>query len=248
MSDFDNDSPSGSQGSGDSYSDFNGSSHSGDDNPDDKSSEDKWKYYYSSQDPRKAYSDPSSKAPVNDNPQARERLAAVALFMGIGSVVSFQVFFISLPLGISAIVLALLSRGSGAMIRRARTAMIAGIVGSVVSVSVTGYAFYTVFTNPELRQQFESIYEYYTGQSFFSDADGGSLLPDPGQSVADPDAQALLQDILSGNYRREKNSDNNKDNSGLLSEDVPQAEDDVSGAGNSLGLIMNQSDGGGSYI
>ncbi len=144
----------------------------------------------------------SPQAPVYDNPAARERMATAALVLGIASVVTFQIFFIALPMSLSAVILALLSRGKGRMIRRAGTGLIAGAAAAVLSLSITGYAVYTVYTDPEMRRQFEVLYQYYTGQSFFGDDASSSDSLQQAPLTPEEDTQALIQDILSGNYRK----------------------------------------------
>ncbi len=162
----------------------------------------------------------SPQAPVHDNPAARERMATAALVLGIASVVTFQIFFIALPMSLSAVILALLSRGKGRMIRRAGTGLIAGAAAAVLSLSITGYAVYTVYTDPEMRRQFEVLYQYYTGQSFFGDDASSSDSLQQAPLTPEEDTQALIQDILSGNYRKhaqnkDASSDEGQSSSGL---------------------------------
>ena len=142
-------------------------------------------------------------APVMDNPYAREKMALTALILAVAAIITFQVFFVSMPLGISAVILALLSRGKGSMARRARVALCIGAIAASLSAAVTGYSVYTVMTDPQLRREFEKLYVYYTGQEFPFPAESGS-----GASSGTPDSalyqdpQDLIQDILSGSFRQ----------------------------------------------
>ena len=127
-------------------------------------------------------------APVMDNPYAREKMALTALILAVAAIITFQVFFVSMPLGISAVILALLSRGKDSMARRARVALCIGAIAASLSAAVTGYSVYTVMTDPQLRREFEKLYVYYTGQEFPFPAESGS-----GASSGTPDS-ALSQD------------------------------------------------------
>ncbi len=173
-------------------------------------------------------------APVMDNPYAREKMAVAALFLAVAAIITFQVFFISMPLGISAVILALLSRGEGSMVRRARAALCIGAIAASLSAAITGYSVYSVMTDPALRREFEKLYVYYTGQEFPFPSESGS-----GFSSGSPDAslsedpQTLIQDILSGNYRKKNDS-------------LKEAADSGSSADSSIDGLLNNSAGGSS--
>ena len=112
-------------------------------------------------------------------------MSTAALFCSIAAVVTFQLFFISLPLAGAAVILALLSRGNGPVAGRAKIALIGGIAAFILTSAFTTYAVRTVYKNPALRRQMEQLYEYYTGQSVGTQ-------------------EQILQDILSGKYREEQ--------------------------------------------
>ncbi len=124
---------------------------------------------------------------------ARRNMATAALVCAIIAVLSFQLFFICLPLAGASIILALLSRGNGRIQGRARIALIAGIAAAVFSCLFTWYAIRTVYKDPALRAQVQQIYNYYTGQiSGNAESEGTSSSENP---------QDLIRDILSGDYR-----------------------------------------------
>ena len=95
---------------------------------------------------------------------ARRNMATASLVCAIIALVTIQFFFISLPLGGTSVILALLSRGSGRTHGRARIAVIGGAAAMVLSSLITVYAVRQVYTNPALRAQVEELYNYYTGQ------------------------------------------------------------------------------------
>ncbi len=129
---------------------------------------------------------------------AKRNMATASLVCGIIALISFQLFFISLPLAGVAIILALLSRKSGRIEGRARLALIAGGVAAVICSMYTYYMIRTVYNDPQLRAQVEQLYGYYSGQlSGAAESEGGTQTEDP---------QEILSDILSGKYREEQNN------------------------------------------
>ena len=95
---------------------------------------------------------------------AKRNMATASMVCGIIAVLSFQLFFISLPLAGAAIILALLSRQTGRVEGRARIALIAGAAAMVFTCMYTWYAIRTVYSDPKLRSQVEQLYNYYSGQ------------------------------------------------------------------------------------
>lgn len=124
---------------------------------------------------------------------AKRNMATASMVCGIISVISFQLFFISLPLAGAAIILALLSRQSSRVEGRARIALIAGAAAMVITSLYTWYAVRTVYNDPQLRAQVEQLYNYYTGQL------SGQQESESTEQSGDP--QQILNDILSGKYR-----------------------------------------------
>ena len=127
---------------------------------------------------------------------AKRNMATASMVCGIISVISFQLFFISLPFAGAAIILALLSRQNSKVEGRARIALSAGAAAMIFTCLYTWYAIRTVYNDPRLRAQVEQLYNYYSGQlSGQSESESSSRSGDP---------QQILNDILSGKYREQK--------------------------------------------
>lgn len=127
---------------------------------------------------------------------AKRNMATASLVCGIIAILSFQLFFISLPLAGASIILALLSRQGSRVEGRARIALIAGAAAVIFCSLYTWYAIRTVYRDPRLRSQVEQLYNYYTGQlSGTQESESAAQSENP---------QEILSDILSGKYREEK--------------------------------------------
>ena len=96
-------------------------------------------------------------------PGNRQSMRFAATVLGIISIFSFMMIYISVPLGALAIILALLSRGSEKRLGKAKTAVSLGAAGILASCAITGFAFYRVTTDPVLRAQMQQMVNYYTG-------------------------------------------------------------------------------------
>jgi|GEM_PF-4389729 len=142
------------------------------------------------------------------------KLTTAAFVLGIIALIAFQIFFLAIPLGILAVVLALVSRHkSRHFTRRAKFGLFLGLAGCLLSGSITLYALHLLRTNPELLAQVQQVYDYYFDQYGGEGGSGsGSTLPygssggssdDAGSSSQD-DIESQIEDILSGNYRKEK--------------------------------------------
>ena len=132
---------------------------------------------------------------------AKRNMATASFVCGIIAVLSFQLFFISLPLAGTSIILALLSRQSSRVEGRARIALIAGAAAVIFTSLYTWYAVRTVYRDPRLRSQVEQLYNYYTGQiSGQAESESNAQSEDP---------QQILSDILSGKYREQKGENSN---------------------------------------
>lgn len=88
-------------------------------------------------------------------------LATGALVLAILAVPFFFLFYVSIPLGATAVILALLSRGRGKLRGRAKTATLIGTAAIAFSASFTVYLFVSVYQSPDLQKQIEQIVEYY---------------------------------------------------------------------------------------
>lgn len=127
---------------------------------------------------------------------AKRNMATASMVCGIIAVLSFQLFFISLPMAGASIILALLSRQSRKVEGRARIGLIAAAAAAVFSCMYTWYAIRTVYNDPRLRAQVEQLYNYYTGQL--------SGAPESESTAQSEDPQQILSDILSGKYREQQ--------------------------------------------
>lgn len=132
---------------------------------------------------------------------ARRNMATASLVCAIIALLTMQFFFISLPLGGTAVILALLSRGHGRTHGRARIAVIGGAAAMFISSIVTIYMVRQVYTNPALRSQVENLYNYYTGQI---PAGSNTTQESEEEQPMSESPQEILQNILSGNYREQK--------------------------------------------
>lgn len=126
----------------------------------------------------------------------RTTMVAASFVLALISIITFQIFFISLPSASVSIILALISRGDGPMLPRAKAALACAAAGAVLTTSITLTSVYAVMHDPVLRSQVEQIYEYYTDPE---------ALEDPSEEA--PDGQALIRDILSGKYRKQQQDD-----------------------------------------
>ena len=90
-------------------------------------------------------------------------MALAALVLSILAVIFCVIIYISLPLAAMAIVLALLSRGSGRLAGRARTGVVIACISIAVSLFLTGAGVLYIWRTPELRDYVKQLYEYYSG-------------------------------------------------------------------------------------
>jgi len=178
-----------------------------------------------------------------ENTAAGNKMATAALVLAIISVISFQIFFIALPLAGASIILALLSRGRGQMIPRAKIALIAGLISAVLSCGVTYYAVRTVMTDPELREQFNTMYNYYMGS-------GDTDISSDSSDTTDPNA--LIESIISGDYRKSGSSSSDSSSSSAdgstSSGSASSGGSQDSSLGGSSSLVSGDGRNGGSFI
>ena len=146
----------------------------------------------------------------SDNQSA---MVTVSFITALISIATFQIFFISLPCAAISIILALISRGNGHLLPRAKAALCCATVAAILTTVVTSVSVYTVMHNPELREQIEQLYNYYTDPSSASDSSDGNSAS----------GQDLIREILSGEYR--ENKQNSSDTGSSSS---------ASGSGNSV--------------
>lgn len=123
----------------------------------------------------------------------RNSVAAASFVLALIAIATFQIFFISLPCASLSVILALISRGEGGILPRAKAAIVCAVIAAVLTTSITAYSVYTVMHDPQLMSQVESIYDYYMDPSGSGSAPGAE---------SGKDAQDLIRDILSGEYRK----------------------------------------------
>lgn len=105
-------------------------------------------------------------------------LGRISFFLGILSLMSCMVFYIAVPFGALAVILALLSRTDSAKSKKYRASVICGICGIVLTTAITSTAFYKVFTDPEMFGAIEYYMQMYTGDTDLDLREElGSLLP-----------------------------------------------------------------------
>lgn len=99
-------------------------------------------------------------------PNSFARAAKILGIIALISVFTFTVYP-AMILGALAIILAILSKGiEKGMHNNAKMGVITGIIALVMNVFIIGSSFYMIFTQPELRQQFNEMYESIYGESF----------------------------------------------------------------------------------
>ena len=105
-------------------------------------------------------------------PNSFARTAKILGIIALISVFTFTVYP-AMILGALAIILAILSKGiEKGMHDNAKLGVITGIIALVMNVVIIGSSFYMIFTQPELRQQFNEMYESIYGESFNDTIDG----------------------------------------------------------------------------
>lgn len=106
-------------------------------------------------------------APRPVNPA--QNLITASLVLGISAVFSAFMMTVYLPfiLGGISIILAILSKGSGPAVSGRAKAGIACSIGAILlNVMIVGWSTFTVFNNPDVYRQFNSMYEQLYGESF----------------------------------------------------------------------------------
>ena len=108
-------------------------------------------------------------------------MSTASVILAFLSIFSSLMFYIAIPAGALSILFALLSRGRNRRIMgKCRIAILASILGITASVVTTVAAVYTVMTNPEMRRQLESTFNYYAQE----------LEDDSSDSIPDDDDRA----------------------------------------------------------
>lgn len=108
------------------------------------------------------YYAPAPKAPASG-------LRTASFILGIAAIVSTVMMTVYFPFifGGLSIVLALLSKGyEQKMSSQAKTGVICSLIGLVLNCLIVGGSLYTVFSNEEVFEQFDQMYEQIYGESF----------------------------------------------------------------------------------
>lgn len=158
---------------------------------------------------------------------SRRNMTTAALILGAASIATFQFFFLSVPLGALALILAFLGKGGRPFEMKGKIAAIAAAVGIIVSSAVTGYAFYSISTDPQFRSQVEELYEYYMKRYGLGDE-----LPDS----SDSDPNSVIEEILSDDFRRGRDSEGSGSNGGSGTLEDPFYSSD--GSSHSGGVVI----------
>lgn len=108
-------------------------------------------------------------------------MAIAALICGIISLTGLLCLLPSFICGGIAVTLALLSKGKEEKMQStAKAGLTLGTIGIVLAVGIMASSVYTVFSNPDLMEQYEIIYEQMYGSDFEDDMNGiFPLTPDP---------------------------------------------------------------------
>ncbi len=99
------------------------------------------------------------------------------MILAVIAVFTAGLFYLSIPLAATALILALLSRGRGSISGRSKLAVIVASTAIVLSGISTVYSVYTVMTTPQLRSQLEDMFDYF--YDFYGGEDFRSDTPDP---------------------------------------------------------------------
>ncbi len=109
---------------------------------------------------------------------SRNPMATGAVVLGVISLFTCMVFYIAVPCGAMAVLLAVLSRGKEPMPRKSKTGIVCGMIGMCLSIAVTLASVWMVLTNAQMRAYMESYLQYYLGDASFDlDKELGTMFP-----------------------------------------------------------------------
>ena len=118
----------------------------------------------------------------------RQPLITAAMFLGILSLLSNMMIYVSLPCGALAIILALVSKTDRSLLKKAKIGLACGMIGLVSTVIITVSAFYFVLGNSEMRSALEYYCQIYMGDYNF---DLDEFLEEMFPFIGDLDTPAL---------------------------------------------------------
>lgn len=109
---------------------------------------------------------------------SRNPMATAAVVLGVISLFTCMVFYISVPCGAMAVLLAILSRGKNPMPGKSKAGIACGMIGMCLSIAVTLTSVWMVLTNAQMRAYMERYLQYYLGDSSFDlDQELGTMFP-----------------------------------------------------------------------
>ncbi len=109
---------------------------------------------------------------------SRNPMATAAVVLGVISLFTCLVFYISVPCGALAVLLAILSRGKNPMPGKSKAGVVCGMIGMCLSVVITLASVWVVLTNAQMRAYMENYLQYYLGDSSFDlDQELGTMFP-----------------------------------------------------------------------
>ncbi len=109
---------------------------------------------------------------------SRNPMATAAVVLGVISVLSCLVFYVSVPCGAMAVLLAILSRGKNPMPGKSKTGLVCGTIGMALSIVLTLSSVWMVLSNAQMRAYMERYLQYYLGDpSFDLDKELGTMFP-----------------------------------------------------------------------
>ena len=152
-------------------------------------------------------------------PAGSRAMSAAAMVLALIAALLFFVFYISIPLAATAIVLALLSRGESPLKGRAKISLIISAAAMAASALLTCYTVVTIRNNPTLRRELELMLDYY------SDAYGlGSDYHLPGIFYKDGERPEREQETPEA-PKQETETENMKEGQEPDTEDIPGSPD-----------------------
>ncbi len=98
---------------------------------------------------------------------SRNPMATGAVVLGVISLFTCLVFYISIPCGAMALLLAILSRGKNKLPGKSKTGVVCGVIGMCLSLGITLASVWMVLTNAQMRAYMENYLRYYLGDASF---------------------------------------------------------------------------------
>lgn len=97
----------------------------------------------------------------------RNPMATAAVVLGVISLFTCLIFYISIPCGALAVLFAILSRGRNPMPGKSKTGIVCGAIGIFLSAAITVSSVWMVLTNNQMRAYMERYLQNYLGDASF---------------------------------------------------------------------------------